>query len=65
MIEKLSASVRDIVLAGVAAFVGALAVLFATPVGDVTLPGLKAAAVGAAYAALRAVVGAIAVKLAK
>ena len=62
MLEKLKASGRDIVLAGVAAFAAALAV--AMP-AEVTLPGLKAAAVAALYAAGRAVVGALAAKFAK
>jgi hypothetical protein len=64
MLEKLKASARDVVLAAVAAFTGALAVLFATPVGDVTLPVAKAALIAAGWAAIRAAVGAIAAKLA-
>ena len=62
MIEKLKADVRDVVLAAVAAFAGALSVTLA---GDVSLPVLKAGAVAAAYAALRAGVAVIAAKLAR
>lgn len=61
MLEKLKASARDVVLAGVAAFGAALAV--ALP-AEVTLPALKAAIVAAGYAAFRAAVGALAAKFA-
>lgn len=61
MIEKLKASARDVVLAAVAAFTGALSVALA---GDVSVPVLKAAVVAGAYAALRAAVAVIAVKAA-
>ena len=61
MIEKLKADARDVVLAAVAAFAGALSVTLA---GDVSLPVLKAGVVAAAYAALRAGVAIIAAKLA-
>jgi len=59
--EGLKADARDVILAGVAAFTAALTAFLAAP--DVSLPGLKAAAVAAGYAVARAVVGAIADKL--
>jgi hypothetical protein len=61
MIEKLKATARDVVLAAVAAFAGALSVALT---GDISLPVLKAAAVAGGYAALRAAVAVIAAKLA-
>lgn len=70
MIEKLKASARDVVLAGVAAFVGSFSIALKAFVdaGDVSIPAVKAFAVGAviaaAYAALRAALGALAAKLA-
>ena len=60
--EKLKASVRDVVLAAVAAFTGGLSVALA---GGASLPVLKAAVVASAWAALRAGIGAVAAKLAK
>lgn len=57
----LEATKRDIVLAAVAAFVAALTAFLAAP--DVTVPGIKAAAVAAGYAVVRAVVAVIAKKL--
>ena len=62
MKKSLEASVRDVVLAAVAAFSASLAAFLAAP--DVTVPGLKAAAVAAGYAIVRAVVGVVASKLA-
>lgn len=66
-IEALKATVRDVVLAGVAAFAGAAGVVTLAVAGgaDVTVPYLKAAAVAAAWAALRAMSGVLAAKLAK
>ncbi len=61
--DALEATIRDIVLAGVAAGFGAAVVI--VKAGGVTLPVLKAAAVAALYAAGRAVVAAIASKLKK
>lgn len=69
MIEKLKASVRDIVLAAVAAGAGAFGVALKafTDAGDYSVPALRAGAVaiGTAvlYAAFRAAVGAVAAKL--
>ncbi len=60
--DKLIATVRDLALAAFAAFVAALAV--ALP-ADVTLPGLKAAAVSAGYVALRFLASEIAKRLTK
>ena len=62
MLEKLKASARDVVLAAFAAFVGALSVTLGA--GDFSYPVLRAGVVAAAYAALRAAVGAIAAKIA-
>ena len=59
--EGLKADARDVILAGAAAFSGALAAFLAAP--DISFPGLKAAAVAAGYAVARAVVGALADKL--
>ena len=61
--DALEATIRDIVLAGVAAGFGAAVVIIKA--GGVTLPVLKAAAVAALYAAGRAAVAAIAAKLNK
>lgn len=63
MIEKLKASVRDVVLAAVAAFVGAISVALSSP--DVSVPFLKAAVVTAAYAALRVGVATAAAKFSR
>jgi len=57
--NALKATIRDVALAAFAAFVGALSVTLA---GDVSLPVLKSGIVAAAYAALRAAVGALAAK---
>ena len=64
MLEKLKATVRDVVLAAVAAFIGALGALLALPVGDVTYPVVKAALIAAGWAAIRAAIGVIAAKFA-
>lgn len=59
--ESLVASVRDVVLAAVAAFVSALVAFQAA--GDVSVPAVKAFAISAGYAVIRAVVGVISRKL--
>ena len=59
--EKLKATVRDVVLAAVAAFTGGLSVALAT---EASLPVLKAAAVASGWAAIRAAIGVIAAKTA-
>lgn len=66
MLEKLKASARDVVLAAFAAFAASAATyLVAVNSGaEITLPGLKIAAITAGYAALRAAAGALAAKLA-
>lgn len=56
--EALKASARDLVLAFVAAFVGA----FVMP-SDVSLPAVKAAVIAAGYAGVRAVIGLISAKI--
>ena len=56
--DALEATIRDVVLAGLAAGVGAAVVI--VKAGGVTLPVLKAAAVAALYAAGRAALGALA-----
>ena len=65
--EKLEASVRDIVLAFVAAFAGSAgAVALAINAGaDVSLPYLKAAGIAAVWAGIRAAAGVLAAKLAQ
>lgn len=60
--DSLRATARDLVLAAVAAFVSSFALALEA---GVTLPALKAAAVTAAYAALRAAAGYLATKLGK
>jgi hypothetical protein len=60
MIEKLKASARDVVLAAVAAFVGALSVTLSA--GDYSYPVLRAGVIAAAWAAVRAGIGALAAK---
>ena len=63
MLEKLKVSVRDAVLAGVAAFVGAAAV--ALQGGDFSYPVLRAAVVAAVYTGVRVAVGVFAAKISK
>lgn len=62
MMEALKATVRDVALAALAAFAGALSVGLAA---EVTLPGFKAVLVAAGWAALRAAVGVAAARFAK
>ena len=61
MLEALKATVRDVVLAAFAAFVGALALALGTDV-EVTLPVLRSAVIGAGYAALRGGAGYLAAR---
>ena len=61
--DALEATIRDIVLAGVAAGFGAAVVI--VKAGGVTLPVLKAAAVAALYAGGRALVSEIAKRFKK
>lgn len=61
MLNALKATARDVALAALAAFVGALALALGGDV-EITVPVLKAAVIGAGYAALRAAVGYLAIR---
>ena len=63
MLEKLKVSVRDAVLAGVAAFVGAMGVVLSG--GDFSYPVVKAAAIAAVWAGIRVAIGVFAAKFSK
>ena len=63
MLDKLKASIRDIVLFAAASFTSAFLALVTLP-DDLNYPALKAAVIAAGLTALRATIGFIAAKYA-